>query len=73
MNCPMTLQNFLAWDAMVKGGMPMDCAFQRAVDWAGMLEERLAQFDPNYQAHQWGLNFKSPVDSDAASQSQERK
>lgn len=66
MKCPMTLQAFTAWNDMVKGGMPMDCAFQRMADWAGMLEERLAELDPNYQARHWGLNFESPFgDRDA--------
>lgn len=58
MKTPMTLRNFIAWRDMVTGGMPWDCAYQRMADWAGMLEERLAELDPNYQARPWGLNFE---------------
>lgn len=66
MKTPMTLAAFIAWRDMVSGGMPWDCAYQRMADWAGMLEARMAELDPNYQARPWGLNFESPM-RDAAS------
>lgn len=58
MKTPMTLAAFIAWRDMVAGGMPWDCAYRRMADWAGMLEARMAELDPNYQARPWGLNFE---------------
>lgn len=59
--CWMTVQNHNAWKAMVSGGMDKDIAYRRMSDWAAMLEERMAELDPDYAGRQWGLNFASPL------------
>lgn len=56
----MTVQNNIAWKGMVTGGMKQEIAYRRMSDWAAMLEERMAELDPDYASRQWGLNFHSP-------------
>lgn len=51
MNAPITEQNVRAW-------AQLDPKWQlvRLTDWAAMLEERVAELDPLYQAYPWGRN-----------------
>ena len=32
---------------------------ERLSDWANMLEQRVAEFDPNYRSYYWGRNAKT--------------
>lgn len=51
---PLTKQDIMGWR-----NLEPHIAIQRLGDWAAMLEERLAELDPLYQAHPWGRNSKS--------------
>ena len=53
---PMTTSNVEAWNAMVENGMSKDARLERIIDWARMLEERVAELDPHYMAYPWGRN-----------------
>ena len=50
MNAPMTEENVAGW-------MYLDQKWQitRLTEWAAMLEERVAELDPQYRGYQWGL------------------
>lgn len=47
---PLTQRNIQAWSHL----RPRDAA-ERELEWTAMLERRVAQLDPQYQAYQWGL------------------
>lgn len=53
-HAPETRANITMWR-----NLPPDVFVQRLGDWAAMLEVRMAELDPNYQAHPWGQNAKS--------------
>ena len=62
MEAPLTRQNYEAWDGMVNGGMKPQVAFERMTDWAAMLEDRVAELDPNYLVYRWGENVGPGID-----------
>ena len=66
MNAPLTRQNYVAWMAMVDGGMSKGVVIERMTDWAAMLEKRLAELDPQYQGHQFGRNEHSLFNNDGS-------
>lgn len=61
MKAPMTEDNLAAWRAMVESGMDKAVLLERLADWARMLEERVAELDPQYQSYPWGRNPRPQV------------
>ena len=50
----MTDENMETW----RQSIALQHQVERLTDWANMLEQRVAELDPNYRTYPWGRNFK---------------
>jgi hypothetical protein len=53
MKITMTDENLASWNSTISIKYQM----QRLQDWANMLEQRVAELDPDYRSYAWGKNF----------------